>query len=104
MSVEGGRPTINVTDSAVDKLKEMLAEQDDPDLSFRVFIRTGGYDGTPPRSTMRSSSEAGCGFLLTRRVLGYWRDGDRLRELGHRHWVCDPQSQRNLDLWVRTLL
>ena len=45
MSVEGGRPTINVTDSAVDKLKEMLAEQDDPDLSFRVFIQTGGCDG-----------------------------------------------------------
>ncbi len=45
MSIEGGRPTISVTDSAVAKLKEMLAEQDDPNLCFRVFIQPGGCDG-----------------------------------------------------------
>ena len=45
MSIEVGRPAINLTDSAVAKLKEMLAEQDDPNLCFRVFIKPGGCDG-----------------------------------------------------------
>jgi iron-sulfur cluster assembly protein len=34
-----------LTDSAVAKLKEMLAEQEDPNLCFRVFIQPGGCDG-----------------------------------------------------------
>ncbi|HLJ59757.1 MAG TPA: iron-sulfur cluster insertion protein ErpA [bacterium] len=54
MSVEVGRPTINVTDSAVAKLKEMLAEQDDPNLCFRVFIQPGGCDGYSYRMTFDS--------------------------------------------------
>jgi iron-sulfur cluster assembly protein len=45
VSVEVGRPTVSLTDSAVAKLKEMLAEQDDPNLCFRVFIQPGGCDG-----------------------------------------------------------
>ncbi|HKV44736.1 MAG TPA: iron-sulfur cluster assembly accessory protein [bacterium] len=45
MSVEVGRPTVVLTESAVAKLKEMLAEQDDPTLCFRVFIQPGGCDG-----------------------------------------------------------
>ena len=45
MSVEVRRQTIKVTDSAVAKLREMLAEQDDPNLCFRVFIQRGGCDG-----------------------------------------------------------
>ena len=45
MSVEVGRPTITLTESAVGKLREMLAEQDDPALCFRVFITQGGCDG-----------------------------------------------------------
>ena len=44
-SVEVGRPTVSLTESAVAKLKEMLAEQDDPNLCFRVFIQQGGCDG-----------------------------------------------------------
>ena len=45
MSIEVGRPTVVVSDSAIAKLKEMLAEQDDPNLCFRVFIQQGGCDG-----------------------------------------------------------
>ena len=45
MSIEVGRPTVILTDSAVAKLKEMLAEQEDPALCFRVFIQPGGCDG-----------------------------------------------------------
>lgn len=45
MSIEVGRPAINLTDNAVAKLKEMLSEQDDPNLCFRVFIKPGGCDG-----------------------------------------------------------
>ena len=45
MSIEVGRPTVVLTDSAVAKLKEMLAEQEDTNLCFRVFIQPGGCDG-----------------------------------------------------------
>lgn len=45
MSIDVGRPTVMLTDNAVAKLKEMLAEQDDPSLCFRVFIQPGGCDG-----------------------------------------------------------
>lgn len=45
MSIEVGRPTVILTDSAIAKLKEMLAEQGDPTLCFRVFIKPGGCDG-----------------------------------------------------------
>lgn len=45
MSIQVGQPTVTVTDSAVAKLKEMLEQQDDPNLCFRVFIRQGGCDG-----------------------------------------------------------
>ena len=45
MSIEVGRPTVTVTESAIVKLKEMLAEQNDPALCFRVFIQPGGCDG-----------------------------------------------------------
>ncbi len=36
---------ITLTDQAVAKLKELLAEQDDPNLCLRVFITKGGCDG-----------------------------------------------------------
>jgi len=45
VSVEVGRPTIRLTDNAVAKLKEMLAEQEDANLCLRVFIQSGGCDG-----------------------------------------------------------
>jgi iron-sulfur cluster assembly protein len=45
VSIDVGRPTVIVTDSAVAKLKEMLAEQNDSNLCFRVFIQQGGCDG-----------------------------------------------------------
>ncbi len=45
VSIEVGRPTLSLTDSAVVKLKEMLEEQDDANLCFRVFIKQGGCDG-----------------------------------------------------------
>ena len=45
MVLEVGRPTVSLTDSAVSKLKEMLAEQEDQGLCFRVFVQPGGCDG-----------------------------------------------------------
>jgi iron-sulfur cluster assembly protein len=45
VSIQVGRPTVTVTDSAVAKLKEMLEQQEDANLCFRVFIRQGGCDG-----------------------------------------------------------
>lgn len=45
VSIQVGRPTVTLTDSAVVKLKEMLEQQDDASLCFRVFIKQGGCDG-----------------------------------------------------------
>lgn len=36
---------ITITDRAVTKVKELLAEQNDPKLALRVFITQGGCDG-----------------------------------------------------------
>jgi len=36
---------ITVTDSAVEKLKEILKEEDNPDLKVRMFVSGGGCSG-----------------------------------------------------------
>jgi iron-sulfur cluster assembly protein len=50
---------ITLTDQAVAKLKELLAQEDDPNLSLRVFIRPGGCDGFSYGMTFASDAEAG---------------------------------------------
>jgi iron-sulfur cluster assembly protein len=49
---------ITVTDRAVSKLKELLAEQDEAGLYFRVFITKGGCDGFSYGMTFDSAPEA----------------------------------------------
>jgi iron-sulfur cluster assembly protein len=49
---------ITVTDQAVSKLKELLAEQDEPNLCLRVFITKGGCDGFSYGMTFDSAPEA----------------------------------------------
>ncbi len=49
---------ITLTDQAITKLKELLAQQDDPTLCFRVFITQGGCDGFSYGMTFDSSREA----------------------------------------------
>jgi len=49
---------ITVTDQAVGKLKELLAEQDDPNLCLRVFITKGGCDGFSYGMTFDAAPEA----------------------------------------------
>ncbi|HXX40317.1 MAG TPA: iron-sulfur cluster insertion protein ErpA [bacterium] len=49
---------ITVTDRAVSKLKELLAEQDESNLYFRVFITRGGCDGFSYGMTFDSAPEA----------------------------------------------
>lgn len=36
---------ITITDSAVDKLKDILAEENNPSLKLRVFVQGGGCSG-----------------------------------------------------------
>ncbi len=48
---------ITVTDRAVSKLKELLAEQDESGLYFRVFITKGGCDGFSYGMTFDSAPE-----------------------------------------------
>ena len=40
-----GLETINMTDSAVGKVKELLAQKDVPDHGLRVFVSGGGCSG-----------------------------------------------------------
>lgn len=49
---------ITLTDQAIAKLKELLTEQNDPSLCFRVFITTGGCDGFSYGMTFDSSQGA----------------------------------------------
>lgn len=49
---------ITLTDQAVTKLKELLAEQDDPNLCLRVFITKGGCDGFSYGMTFDNAPEA----------------------------------------------
>lgn len=36
---------INLTESTISKLKELIAEEDNPDLKLRVFVQGGGCSG-----------------------------------------------------------
>jgi iron-sulfur cluster assembly protein len=49
---------ITVTDQAVSKLKELLAEQEESNLCLRVFITKGGCDGFSYGMTFDSAPEA----------------------------------------------
>lgn len=58
MSVEVGRPLISLTDNAIAKVREMLAEQEDQNLCLRVFITQGGCDGFSYGMTFDSAPDA----------------------------------------------
>jgi iron-sulfur cluster insertion protein len=46
MTTEIAMPTpINFTDNAVNKVKELIAEEGTPDLKLRVFVSGGGCSG-----------------------------------------------------------
>ncbi len=49
---------ITLTDQAVTKLKELLAEQQEPNLALRVFITQGGCDGFSYGMTFDAAPEA----------------------------------------------
>ena len=40
-----GAPLLNISDSVVDKVAEMLAEEGDPALRLRIFVTGGGCSG-----------------------------------------------------------
>ena len=50
---------ITLTDQAVSKLKELLAQENDPALCLRVFVRPGGCDGFSYGMTFASDVEEG---------------------------------------------
>jgi len=50
---------LTLTDQAVAKLKELLAEQDDPSLCLRVFITKGGCDGFSYGMTFDNAPDTG---------------------------------------------
>jgi iron-sulfur cluster insertion protein len=41
----GGVPPLNISDSVVGKVAEMLAEEGDPGLQLRIFVTGGGCSG-----------------------------------------------------------
>ncbi len=55
------------TDACVAKVKELLAQEDDPNMPLRVFVQGGGCQGfqygfqfeeSPPKTTRSSSATA----------------------------------------------
>lgn len=50
---------ITLTDQAVVKLKELLAQENDPEVCLRVFVRSGGCDGFSYGMTFASDAEEG---------------------------------------------
>lgn len=36
---------MNITDSAIDKLKEIISEENNPNIKLRVFVQGGGCSG-----------------------------------------------------------
>ncbi len=49
---------ITLTDQAITKLRELLSEQNDPSLCFRVFITKGGCDGFSYGMTFDANQDA----------------------------------------------
>ena len=46
---------ITITDNAVEKIKDILAEENNPNLKFRVFIQGGGCSGFQTGFTLDDS-------------------------------------------------
>ena len=47
LSIKSSRPekTVNLTDLAVEKVRELIAAEDDPNLALRMAVRPGGCSG-----------------------------------------------------------
>jgi iron-sulfur cluster insertion protein len=44
-SFQDGAPSLNISDTVVSKVAEMLAEEGDPSLQLRIFVTGGGCSG-----------------------------------------------------------
>lgn len=47
LTIKSNQPqkTVNLTDTAVDKVRELIAAEEDPGLALRVAVRPGGCSG-----------------------------------------------------------
>ena len=78
LSIKSSRPekTVNVTDTAVEKIRELIAEENDPGLSLRMAVRPGGCSGFSYEMFFDSETDA----------------SDIIEEYGEVRVVVDPQS------------
>lgn len=81
MGYSGRMSTFNVTESAAQKVAELLQSEDDPELKLRVAVRPGGCSGFSYEMFFDSAVE----------------EDDRVEEHGPVRVIIDPTSSTLLD-------
>ena len=78
LSIKSSRPekTVNLTDLAVEKVRELIAAEDDPNLALRMAVRPGGCSGFSYEMYFDSQVD----------------DTDIVEEYGDVRVLVDPQS------------
>ncbi len=78
LSIKSSRPekTVNLTDLAVEKIRELIASEDDPNLALRMAVRPGGCSGFSYEMYFDSQVD----------------DTDIVEEYGDVRVLVDPQS------------
>ena len=78
LSIKSSRPekTVNVTDMAVEKIRELIAEENDPGLALRMAVRPGGCSGFSYEMFFDSETD----------------ESDIIEEFGDIRVIVDPQS------------
>jgi iron-sulfur cluster assembly protein/iron-sulfur cluster insertion protein len=78
LTIKSNQPpkTVNLTDTAVDKVRELIAAENEPDLALRVAVRPGGCSGFSYEMFFDAEVD----------------DADIVEEYGDVRVVVDPQS------------
>lgn len=78
LSIKSSKPekTVNVTDSAVAKISELIAAEQDPGLALRMAVRPGGCSGFSYEMFFDSQID----------------DADIVEDFGEIKVIVDPQS------------
>ena len=101
--------TLSLTDAAASKLRELTAEETNPDIGLRVYVYSGGCSGFR-YGMMIEDSPAGGQHPRGQRRQGLRRrqehrpppgQRDRLRRHAHGRGLHGQQSERRRGLWLR---
>ena len=102
--------TLSLTDAAASKLRELTAEETNPDIGLRVYVYSGGCSGFRYGMMIEDSPTAGRQPPRGQRRPGLRRrqehrppqgHRDRLRRHAHGRRLHGQQSERRRGLWLR---